>query len=99
MKSITGQITCSESSEIPVGSVIFVYVMKDSNVIGRQTLHNWTQFPIDFKVDVPELNESGHFFTVNIENGENVIFRSEDGSTPINEKEPLENLNVQVKRN
>lgn len=96
MSAIKGQVTCSDSSEFPVGSVVLVYVCKGDETIGRQSFQNLTKFPIQFNVEVPDLSEENYDLIVNIENGENLLFTN--GKTEINKAQSVDNLSVEVKR-
>ncbi|RNA34650.1 hypothetical protein BpHYR1_014084 [Brachionus plicatilis] len=96
MKTIKGQATCSDSGDIPSGSVVLVYVCKGAETVGRQTFQNLTQFPIQFNVQLSNLSDQDHDLIVNVENGENLLFTN--GKTKIDQSQSLENLNIEVKR-
>ena len=103
MKTVQGTITCKETSEIPIGSVVFITISKDSNTIGHQTLQRIDTFPFKYRIEVDDQsketteNAQNWSFRVNIENGEQTIFLNENGSLSITPSEvDLENLDIQV---
>lgn len=100
MKTISGTVNCKDTTEIPVGSVAFIHVFKGSEEVGHRTLPNLTSFPFEFKVELNdnELNESGYTLRVSIDNGENIIFLNEKGSTPIEASHQLDAFQVEVNK-
>jgi hypothetical protein len=103
MRVIQGTITCNETREIPVGSVVFITVSIGSNVIGHNTMQRIEAFPFKYRVEVnDESNETigkneNWFIRVNIENGEQTMFLNGTGNLSIQRPESdLENLDIQL---
>lgn len=101
MRTIQGTITSIDSQTIPVGSVILIYVNnKNSQVVGNQSMQKIEKFPIDFKCDVSNSAfsvEQELFIRVSIENGEKVVFYSDE--KPFKTTDNLDSINVEVKTN
>ena len=98
MRIIQGTITCNETREIPVGSVVFITVSVGSNVIGHNTMQRIEAFPFKYRVEVDdESNGENWSIRVNIENGEQTMFLNGTGNLSIQRPESdLENLDIQL---
>ena len=105
MTIIQGMIDCKETAEIPVGSVVFITVSKDGNIIGHQTYQHIDAFPFKYHVDVTEeikpkeAHEAVETWTVKvqIENGENTLFVNGAGNFMLSPHDTdLEKLDMQL---
>ena len=105
MKIIRGTIDCKEATEIPIGSVAFITVSKDNNIIGRQTLPQINSFPFKYRVEVSddlkskEAHETVQTWSirVQIENGEETLFLNGAGNFMLSPHGcDLENLDIQL---
>jgi hypothetical protein len=103
MRIIQGTITCNETREIPVGSVVFITVSIGSNVIGHNTMQRIEAFPFKYRVEVDDEsnqttgNGENWSIRVNIENGEQTMFLNGPGNLSIQRPEvDLENLDIQL---
>ena len=105
MKLIQGSINCKQTTEIPKGSVIFITVSKDTNIIGHQTLQGIDAFPFKYRVQVSDdlKSREAHDLVqtwsirVQIENGEQTIFLNGAGNFILHPQETdLEKLDIQL---
>ena len=75
---VKGTIDCKDTKELPVGSVVFIYVYKnESDVIGHQTLQSVEHFPFEYNVEIDEKSWSenaNYSIRVTVENGEKTLY-------------------------
>ena len=92
MKTIKGTIDCTQTKDIPVGSVVFIYVMRNDKVAGSQTLQSISHFPFSYTVDIDEhmFDEAGKCsIRISIENGENTLFINGNGMTTLHKNDDI----------